>query len=153
MYYLLEDNRIIDSTNEKDISRLKWNYNCEVHNGKIYFYKPRNNYNCKEACGEKGSFCVGCKDAFKAKFNKIKKQSENVFDLIEVGDLIASYRYSIEGRTEEKEINSVDELFAEENGVGINQCCIVDFEDICAIYKSDSKGNYIKVWEKKDENT
>ena len=85
MYYLLEDNRIIDSTNEKDISRLKWDYNCNFHNEKIYFYKPRNNYNCKEACGEKGSFCVGCKDAFKAKFNKIKKQSENVFDLIEKG--------------------------------------------------------------------
>ena len=88
MFYLLENNNIIDSTNEKDISRLKWDYNCEFHNGKIYFYKPRNTYNCQVACGRNGSFCVGCKDAFKAKFNKIKNQSENVFDLIEVGDLL-----------------------------------------------------------------
>ena len=74
-----------------------------------------------------------------------------MFDLIEVGDLIASYRYSIEGRTNEKEINYVDELYEDENGVSINQCCIVDYDDICAIYKPNSKGDYIKVWEVKDE--
>lgn len=145
MYYLLEDNRIIDSTNEKDISRLKWNYNCEVHNGKIYFYKPRNNYNCKEACGEKGSFCVGCKDAFKAKFNKIKKQSENVFDLIEKGDLITEKRVWCN-----EEVYVIANVCSKEDKL-IHCFHFTLFEhNVFAIYKPDSEGNYIKVWEKKE---
>lgn len=138
MYYLLEDNRIIDSTNEKDISRLKWDYNCNFHNEKIYFYKPRNNYNCKEACGKKGSFCIGCKDAFKAKFNKIKNQSENVFDLIEKGDLV----------------NTVFDLIYQvviiAKNVVIAPQWAFDLAVVTAIYKPDSEGNYIKVWEKKE---
>ena len=72
MYYLLEDNRIIDSTNEKDISRLKWDYNCNFHNEKIYFYKPRNNYNCKEACGKKEVSVLAVKMPLKQNLTKLK---------------------------------------------------------------------------------
>lgn len=122
MFYLLEDNRIIDSMDIR------------------YF----------DLCERFGVLLEVIDEIVIENLGKIKKQSENVFDLIEVGDLIASYRYSIEGRTNEKEINSVDELFEDENGVGINQCCIVDYDDICAIYKPDAQGNYIKVWEKKE---
>lgn len=121
MFYLLENNRIIDS---KYIDR---HFEENGHLKRLNYFE--------EIIIDLG---------------KIKNQSENIFDFIEVGDLIASYRYSIEGRTNEKEINCVDELFEDENGVGINQCCIVDYDDICAIYKPDANGNYIKVWEKKE---
>ena len=140
MFYLLEDNRIIDSTNEKDISKLKWDYNCEFHNGEIYFYKPRNNYNCKEACGKRGSLCIGCKDAFKAKFNKIKKQSENIFDLIDWNEDLVRIDTSIGSLMIECKTAKSD--FSDG---------YYDFEWIVAIYKPNEKGDYIKVWEKKDE--
>lgn len=122
MFYLLEDNRIIDSEKLETIKLPKPD---------VITFKRYDDFFCST--------------------NKIKKQSENVYDLIEVEDLIASYRYSIEGRTNEKAINSVDELYEDENGVGINQCCIVDYDDITAIYKPNEKGDYIKAWEKKDE--
>ena len=147
MYYLLEDNRIIDSTNEKDISKLKWDYNCEFHNGKIYFYKPRNNYNCEEACGRRGSFCIGCKDAFKAKFNKIKKQSENVFELIEEGDLIKDDNrlYEVSEISDGKKDNGRKSVISQ-------PAMFKHWEwEIEAIYKPNSNGDYIKVWEKKNE--
>lgn len=129
MFYLLEDNRIIDSKNLP----YEWKFFTVLMSEKDK------------------TIILHCSDPRERQQFKIKKQSENVYDLIEIGDLIASYRYSIEGRTNEKEINSVDELYEDENGVGINQCCIVDYDDICAIYKPDEKENYIKAWEKKDE--
>lgn len=139
MFYLLEDNRIIDSKNEKDISRLKWDYNCEFHSGKIYFYKPRNTYNCQVACGRSGNFCIGCKDAFKAKFNKIKNQSENVYDLIDLENDIVKYKF----REEDIITKAVD--------ASLSYIIGSYPEDVIAIYKPNSRGDYIKVWEKKME--
>lgn len=131
MFYLLYDNTIVDSENLPENVKIERIAKDDKDNA--FFIQ------------------IQYLDFLKTrKIGYIKKQSENVYDLIEVGDLIASYRYSIEGRTNEKEINSVDELYEDENGVGINQCCIVDYDDICAIYKPDENGDYIKVWEKKE---
>lgn len=131
MFYLLADNTIIDSENLPKNVKIERIAKDDKDNA--FFIQ------------------IQYLDFLKTrKIGYIKKQSENVFDLIEVGDLIARYRYSIEGRTNKKEINSVDELYEDENGVGINQCCIVDYDDICAIYKPNANGDYIKVWEKKE---
>lgn len=72
--------------------------------------------------------------------DRIKKQSENVFDLIEVGDLI---RYNDEflGTFPLREVylhNGELQLLDE-----INIKCL----EITKIYKPNSKGDYIKVWE------
>lgn len=81
---------------------------------------------------------------------KIKKHSENIYDLIEVGDLIK----------DEDSIYEVDEIDEEEDDddeetqrVFVSQPAdFVHYErEIIAIYKKDSKGNYIKVWRREDE--
>lgn len=76
-------------------------------------------------------------------FGKIEKQSENVIDLIEVGDLIIGYY---------KEPLIVKEnLYYDKEFLGSDDTCVIGYEDITAIYKPNSKGDYIKVWEKKDD--
>lgn len=64
----------------------------------------------------------------------IKKQSENVFDLIEQEDLI---------KIKMGDTFSILEVCRINGGVS-------GMKHIYAIYKPDSKGNFIKVWEEKD---
>ena len=70
----------------------------------------------------------------------IEKKAESPFDLIEKGDLVGldytNYPFSEDKYT----IRFVDDLTFK--GIHYNEDVIV------AIYKPDSKGNYIKVWEK-----
>ena len=79
-----------------------------------------------------------CKDDSKyiyANEGIVEKQSENVYDLIEQNDLI--------------KIKMIDTF-------SILEVCRINggvsgMKHITAIYKPDEKGNYIKVWEKKDD--
>lgn len=105
MFYLLENNRIIDS---KDY----WEYAVGID--------------------KDGKTCYRV---------DIKKQSENVFNLIEVGDLI-----KINFDTTDPTIIDVTYKESHFSTVAIKYYP----ETILAIYKPDSQGNYIKVWEKKD---
>ena len=109
MYYLLEDNRIIDSN-----EYFKYAY--AYKNGITY-------YNVT-----------------------IKKQSENVYDLIEVGDLITEKR-----RWCGEEIYVTANVCSKEDEL-IHCFRSTLFEhDVYAIYKPNSKGDYIKVWEVKED--
>ena len=124
MFYLLENNRIIDSEISYTTNFPYW----EVKDNRLYA-KSKND-----------------KIVRPYNENKIKTQSENVYDLIEKGDLIT-----------EKRIWCGEEVY-----VIANVCSKEDklihcfhstlFEDnVYAIYKPDANGNYIKVWEAKDE--
>lgn len=119
MFYLLEDNRIIDSRIPYTSNFPYW----EVKDNRLYA-KSKND-KIVRPCNE----------------NEIKKQSENVFDLIEVGDLV-KFRYG-------KIIELCDFQDNANNFVNYLKDCLP--EKILAIYKPDANGNYIKVWEKKDE--
>ena len=110
MYYLLEDNRIVDSEKENvyvnEYQGIKWGHKNNEH-----------------------KTCLGL----------IKKQSENVFDFVDWNnDLVRVYTAC---------------------GFMIVDCnhAKSDFSDgyynvewINAIYKPDANGNYIKVWEVKE---
>lgn len=119
MFYLLENNKIIDSENYKEPYILSKDI---IRNREVLFLTS-----FKDQVSVQGP---------------IKKQSENVFDLIESGDLVKR-KGSI---VEIGEIN-FDKVF----------CCPFiqrNFKlnnDITAIYKPNSKGDYIKVWEKKEK--
>lgn len=80
-------------------------------------------------------------DWFEGKYTeiKIKKFSENVYDLIEKGDLI-EYRYHDTNTFVISKVVLVDEY--EIMTRGYVHC----EEKIRAIYKKDFKGNYILVW-------
>jgi hypothetical protein len=106
MFYLLEDNRIIDS-------QEYFKYAYAYKNGITY-------YNVT-----------------------IKKQSENVFDLIEVGDLVR-YEDDFLGTT------LLAEVYMNYGKLSLFDETDIKNLDILAIYKPNSNGNYIKVWEKKD---
>lgn len=100
MYYLLEDNSIVDSN-----EYFKYAY---AHKDGITYYNVT-----------------------------IKKQSENVFDLIDwnndlvrVDDAIKHCKYFHRDLREE----------------------YIENKWFNAIYKPDEKGNYIKVWEVKEED-
>lgn len=69
----------------------------------------------------------------------IEKKSDNVFDLIEVGDLIecANYHFTY--------VNEVIDIEADVMFRGVEN--LVLSYNILAIYKPNSKGDYIKVWE------
>ena len=110
MYYLLEDNIIIDSE--------KLSVKVIEYQGKQYLSRDSKNI-----------YSLGT----------IKKQSENVYDLIEVGDLVGS----------DFDISRVVGL--QSDSVVVKHDCCIYFENITTIYKPDAKGNYIKAWEKKDE--
>ena len=122
MFYLLEDNRII--VDNKNFSHI---FHYEDRKGFLYKTFADRNYGKNRKIG------------------KIKKQSENVIDLIEKGDLV---RCS----------NDIHEI---KNVYNFNYSCVTSQCGICfpsrtkflkefnAIYKPDGKGNYIKVWERK----
>lgn len=110
MYYLLENNRIIDNNNfEKEKMRY------------IKFPTKDKPYN-------RGSYLVH-EDI---EYIQIKNQSENVYDFIDKSlDLV-----KFDGQI----------MMAKHINGDIRKMC-----GISAIYKPDAKGNYIKVWEKKND--
>lgn len=132
MFYLLEDNRIIDSEQyiENLLSPLIVGKDTEKGYEYLYFIN------------EDQAYYLG----------KVKKQSKNVFDLVEVGDLIKCDR--CDGVFEVSDINLFDEEDKE-----IYECdkSFISYPadeehletEISTIYKPNSKGDYIKVWEKK----
>lgn len=74
-----------------------------------------------------------------------KNKSENLFELIEVGDLIA-FNYN------NNSIDIVSVRFVDKNLEGtiniLSRGYSHELDKIVAIYKPNSKGNYIKVWER-----
>ena len=119
MYYLLENNRIIDSEISYTTNFPYW----EIKD------------NCLFAKSKNDKLVRPCNE------NKIKKQSENVYDLIEFGDLVQTNYGSL------RDVRGI-----QSDSVVIQYDCCIYFENIIAIYKLDANGNYIKVWEKKDES-
>lgn len=111
MFYLLEDNRIIDSEKTK------------------YFDLYTRVGFLLEIDGETVIKNLG----------KIKKQSENVIDLIESGDLL---KIKYEGRIELCDFQDNEANYA-------NYLKNYYPNDILAIYKPNEEGDYIKVWERK----
>ena len=76
----------------------------------------------------------------------ILKKSENVFDFIEVGDLVEfNWSYGIGKVTN----NSYHKAFCE---ITINKTLGVVDENILKFYKLNKNGDYIKVWERVNEN-
>lgn len=76
----------------------------------------------------------------------ILKKSDNVFDFIEVGDLVEfNWSYGIGKVTN----NSYHKAFCE---ITINKTLGVVDENILKFYKLNKNGNYIKVWERGNEN-
>ena len=73
--------------------------------------------------------------------NNFKKQSENVFYLIEVGDLIKYVYYD-----NSVSISNVDESDLERL-TAINSLYDNIRKSVRTIYKPNEKGDYIKVWE------
>lgn len=122
MFYLLEDNRIIDS-------QIPY-----AHAKSLPFYEDKTGHlRVKDRIGK--SYQV-------FKYDKIINRSENVFDLVICcQDLI---------ETEEGQFYKPLKLQIDSFVVKYD-CCVL-FNGIKAIYKPDGKGNYIKVWERKDEN-
>lgn len=88
----------------------------------------------------KGDEYVGLKNS--SDFCKIIKRSDDILDLIEVGDLV---KRIYKGEIEILDVNKIylDNLKHPDFVFLKNQ--------IQAIYKSNSKGDYIKVWECKKE--
>ena len=81
------------------------------------------------------------------KLSFIKAQSDNVLDLIEVGDLIA-FEYMDTGVID---IAKVVHIYKYKNGdIDISTIGYVHAnEKIQAIYKPNANGDYIKVWDSK----
>lgn len=117
MYYLLENNRIINSNNFKELV-------VDFENNEIK-KAIKKQKNVKKDC-----YCIYT--------SKIKKQSENVYDLIDW----------------EKDLIGVDifDEFLIYNCKTRREYSVGNYilSWIKAIYKPNSNGDYIKVWEKKD---
>lgn len=120
MFYLLENNKIIDTN--------------ELLNSGIQI-------NIKKSQKFKVVYLVSW---FGERFlGTIKKQSKNVFDLIEKGDLLKI----------SQEKNYVFEQYNEPETTNYASYIKEAYpKKIIAIYKPDDKGNYIKVWERKEED-
>lgn len=126
MFYLLKDNRIIDSNNirnENDVCVKEDQYQ------KVYELQ------------------INC--------SSIKKQSENVIDLIEIGDIIKYKFYNgchqrligvdivtdLDFRTDGIDYIGLSHEYIEKNNSYDSRRGM-----IVGIYKPNSKGDYIKVW-------
>lgn len=125
MFYLLENNRIIDSENlpkDAKIERIE-----KDDKGNAFFIQ------------------IQYSDFLKTrKIGYIKKQSESVFGLIEKGDLLKYKSYY--GICIEEVIDIITKYMVIETATDQ-----VYEEGFLAIYKPDEEGNYIKVWEKKED--
>ena len=124
MFYLLEDNSILDSKNlRKDLS---FDIDVFIEDNEAIF--------------------VGGFNKLTLNVVKIKNQSENVCDLIEVGDLVAQKK--IFGY---EEIYNVSLVWGKDDKLIKCFYCTMFEDKVVTIYKPNSKGDYIKVWEKKME--
>ena len=87
-------------------------------------------------------------DSREFKFNNITivKQSEEVFELIEEGDLVA-FNYNKDS-IDVVSVRSVDTDPDDGSIQILSRWYAHDLDAIIAIYKLDSKGNYMKVWQK-----
>ena len=122
MFYLLENNRIIDSNTLFTKNIPLW----EVKDN-LLFAKSKNGKLIKPY-----------------KYNAIKNQSENVFELIEIGDLIKDDDRVYEVR----KISDGKDYDGRKSAIS-QPCMFKHWEwEIEAIFKPDDKGNYIKVWER-----
>lgn len=126
MYYLLDNNLIINQNDE----RIKC-FTYSMDKTETYIYLK---------CDSKTPNAIwDCTEYYYATRHLISKQSENVFDLIEKGDLI-KLDYSNNPYSEDSfYIRFVDDTTFK--GIHCNEDVII------AIYKPNSKGDYIKVWE------
>lgn len=153
MYYLLKNNRIID-TNDKTFKEKYTAVNGITH----YSIETPNETHHHYSLGG-GEYENNTYEFHSA---SIKKQSENVFDLIEVGDLVMVDRAKIYPNFYTEPIIEISQVFYSDShhslcvyprGNGY-YCPIIEFgvqKGILTIYKPNSNGDYIKVWEKKEE--
>ena len=123
MYYLLENGKIIDSRISYTVNFPYW----EIKD------------NCLFAKSKNDKLVRPCNE------NQIKKQSENVCDLIEIGDLVTEKR-----KWCGEDVYVTANVWSKEDKL-IHCFHFTLFEhNVYAIYKPDEKGNYIKVWEVKE---
>lgn len=129
MFYLLEDNIIVDSENLP----YEWKFYTVLISEKDK------------------TIILHCPDPRERKGYKIKKQSENVFDLIEKGVLIKYLEiYNTNQIRFEIVTGFCESLDGVRTGSLITQYnTMIYFEKVLAIYNLDAKGNYIKVYEVK----
>lgn len=130
MYYLLENNEIIDSNNIKDFDLYHRNY--KIKDGKLVIVLGH-----MESQGKLEMVCIE---------ESVKKQSENVFDLIENGDLL-KYKDRFDGIVC---LDIVKEVDAKLKTIQLTTN-LIKYHEVISFYKPDANGNYIKVWEVKDE--
>ena len=129
MYYLLDNGRVLTN---KDIENWK---DCKIINNKLVYDDPFNTH---------------CKTEIKD-VAIIVEQSENVFDLVKVGDLLKVDTHPV-SVMEVRGIKKDYYCSHSKRHIDYDFCFLsggITFTDlILAIYKKDKMGNYIKVWEK-----
>lgn len=130
MYYLL-DNNLIFNKNDKRIKDLTYS----IDKTQTFVYLE---------CDSKTPEAIfNCAEYYYATRHLVVKQSKNVFDLIEVGDLV-KHLYDLETNT-----YTITQIMLIENGLlKIDNIFYIDRNDVITIYKPNSKGDYIKVWER-----
>lgn len=153
MFYLLKNNRIIDTNN----STFKEEYT-GASGITYYSIETPNETHIHYTFGggeyEDNIYTFNCM--------QIKKQSENVFDLIEESDLILIDRAKIYPNFYTESIIEISQVFWSDSHHYLcvyprgnsYYCPIIEFgvqKGILAIYKSNEKGDYIKVWERENE--
>lgn len=134
MYYLLESKKILTD----EYCRKYINYE-DRENEYVTYAGNDGDMLIKE------HFANGCRRILTISIiSRVIKKSENIYDLIEVGDLVKRDGIILEVT----EIQTFDDETEKEFIFDsfLNSCCE---SDIQAIYKPNSKGDYIKVWEKK----
>lgn len=119
MFYLLKNNRIIDS------NKLKNQVDFVIEEDNVLYVE----------------YWLG-----KKFLGSIKKQSENVWDLIENGDLL-----KIKQPKDSEEKYSFGEYKEPETTNYASYIKDAFPNKILAIYKPNSNGDYIKVWERENE--
>lgn len=130
MYYLLDNNLIINK-NDKRIKNLTYS----IDKTQTFVYLE---------CDSKTPEAIfNCAEYYYATRHLVIKQSENVFDLIEVGDLV----FGLEMFDEEYNIHRVTSNASMISSIECGIGNYVDKNTIKTIYKPNSKGDYIKVWE------
>lgn len=120
MYYLLSDNIILDENRFKKVG-----YSIRTQEKGLSKYLYLTSWSGEKFLGT------------------IKNQSENVYDLIEKGDLVKTFG-----------IFRVDEINTPLNQIYTcldrKSMMVINTLGVKAIYKLDEEGNYIKAWEEKE---
>ena len=131
MYYLLESKKILTD----EYCRKYINYE-DRENEYVTYVGNDGDMLIKE------HFANGCRRILTISIiSRVIKKSENIYDLIEKGDLIKLDYSTIPSSEFSVGIRFVDSLTFK--GIHYNEDVII------AIYKENKKGDYIKVWEKK----